>query len=451
MEAESQALCDVIRRELFGRPLAIAVDCHSGFGLRDRLWFPYAHTALPIDHLPELHALVQLFDQSLRHHPYVIEPQSRQYRTHGDLWDHLTLQARREHPEQVFLALTLEMGSWLWVKKNPRQFFSRQGMFNPLIAHRQQRVLRRHHLLLDFLARAALGAPHWLPDGPARDAHAAQALDRWYRWYRHAHAILALPTTWVLLRGLTRGAGHWGDFPPAGRPPGRAAGRWCPTGRATRALGRAQPGHGGGADRGAAADLRAQGVALGSEPVGVLALSLGAMVSCDWARRHPRSWRPPCWSTPACGATAPSGSACGPPATPACCGAACCPPRPRTGSGICWPSPRRCTPAAPGRRHAGRLGAAAPEPAGEPGQRAAPAGGGPALPPARHTALGAAAAAVGRGRPPGPPACSAALARAWGCPLRTHPEAGHDLPLDAPDWLIEQVRHWLQAEAPTDQ
>lgn len=181
MEAESQALCDVIRRELFGRPLAIAVDCHSGFGLRDRLWFPYAHTALPIDHLPELHALVQLFDQSLRHHPYVIEPQSRQYRTHGDLWDHLTLQVRREHPEQVFLALTLEMGSWLWVKKNPRQFFSRQGMFNPLIAHRQQRVLRRHHLLLDFLARAALGAPHWLPDGPARDAHTAQALDRWYR------------------------------------------------------------------------------------------------------------------------------------------------------------------------------------------------------------------------------------------------------------------------------
>jgi pimeloyl-ACP methyl ester carboxylesterase len=35
-------------------------------------------------------------------------------------------------------------------------------------------------------------------------------------------------------------------------------------------------------------DLRAQGVALGSEPVGVLALSLGAMVSCDWAQRHPR-------------------------------------------------------------------------------------------------------------------------------------------------------------------
>jgi hypothetical protein len=347
MEAESQALCDVIRRELFGRPLAIAVDCHSGFGLRDRLWFPYAHTALPIDHLPELHALVQLFDQSLRHHPYVIEPQSRQYRTHGDLWDHLTLQARREHPEQVFLALTLEMGSWLWVKKNPRQFFSRQGMFNPLIAHRQQRVLRRHHLLLDFLARAALGAPHWLPDGPARDAHAAQALDRWYRLPSHD-----------LVPGPSHHLGAAARPDPRRRPLGRLPARWqaawpgcrtlVPDWPGNGALGRAQPGHGGGADRGAAADLRAQGVALGSEPVGVLALSLGAMVSCDWAQRHPRSWRPPCWSTPACGATAPSGSACGPPATPACCGAACCPPRPRTGSSICWPSPRRCTPAAPG-------------------------------------------------------------------------------------------------------
>ena len=48
-----------------------------------------------------------------------------------------------------FLPLTLEMGSWLWVKKNPRQLFSRHGIFNPLIEHRQQRVLRRHLALLD--------------------------------------------------------------------------------------------------------------------------------------------------------------------------------------------------------------------------------------------------------------------------------------------------------------
>lgn len=34
--------------------------------------------------------------------------------------------------------------------KNPRQLFSRHGMFNPIKAHRIKRVLRRHADLLDF-------------------------------------------------------------------------------------------------------------------------------------------------------------------------------------------------------------------------------------------------------------------------------------------------------------
>lgn len=103
-----------------------------------------------------MHALKNIFVQSHSHHRYIIEPQSLQYLAHGDLWDHLYLQALR-HIDRVFLPLTLEMGSWLWVKKNPRQLFSRHGIFNPLIEHRQQRVLRQHQLLLDFLSRAACG------------------------------------------------------------------------------------------------------------------------------------------------------------------------------------------------------------------------------------------------------------------------------------------------------
>lgn len=186
MEPESQALCDFIRREMFGRPFSLAVDCHSGFGLRDRIWFPYAHTARPVEHLAELNALFEVFDHSLLHHAYVFEPQSRQYLTHGDLWDHLTLQARAAHPEQVFLALTLEMGSWLWVKKNPRQMFSRHGIFNPLIAHRQQRVLRRHLSWLDFVGRASFSHTHWRPRVDAeRESHRQRALDRWYRHHVH--------------------------------------------------------------------------------------------------------------------------------------------------------------------------------------------------------------------------------------------------------------------------
>jgi hypothetical protein len=181
MEAEAQALCALVERELAPHRFAIAIDCHSGFGARDRLWFPYAHTSRPLPHLPELHALAALLDRTLLHHRYIVEPQSRQYLAHGDLWDHLYLRALQRHDGHVLLPLTLEMGSWLWLRKNPRQLFSRHGLFNPLIEHRQQRVLRRHVQLLDFLMRAAQGEAAWRPRSTAdREAQRQRALARWY-------------------------------------------------------------------------------------------------------------------------------------------------------------------------------------------------------------------------------------------------------------------------------
>jgi len=179
MQDESRAVCEWVARELQGRPFSATLDCHSGFGMRDRLWFPYAHRREPMDALPELHALHRIFVESHANHNYVIEPQSRQYLAHGDLWDHLVLQSAGRRG--VFLPLTLEMGSWLWVKKNPRQLFSRAGIFNPLIAHREQRVLRHHLPLLDFLLRAAAGHALWLPQGAQREAHREGGLRLWYR------------------------------------------------------------------------------------------------------------------------------------------------------------------------------------------------------------------------------------------------------------------------------
>jgi hypothetical protein len=180
MEAESRAVCELVQRELHARPFSIAIDCHSGFGMRDRIWFPYAHRRTPIEHLPELDALHEIFRRSHLHHPYLFEPQSRQYLAHGDLWDHLYRQALPQ-AGRVFLPLTLEMGSWLWVKKNPRQLFSRSGIFNPLIEHREQRVLRRHVPLLEFAIRAAASWRQWLPAEAARERHRLDAMRRWYR------------------------------------------------------------------------------------------------------------------------------------------------------------------------------------------------------------------------------------------------------------------------------
>lgn len=179
MQPESRAVCQVVDEELLSHTFSIAVDCHSGFGVCDRIWFPYAHTRAPIGHLPEMHALSELLDQTHAHHRYVFEPQSRQYLAHGDLWDYLYLRACAD-PARVHLPLTLEMGSWLWVKKNPRQLLSALGLFNPQIAHRQARVLRCQVAWLDFVGRAACGHLGWRPTGPERERHRQLALARWY-------------------------------------------------------------------------------------------------------------------------------------------------------------------------------------------------------------------------------------------------------------------------------
>jgi hypothetical protein len=180
MQAENLAVCRIVEEELLARPFSLVVDCHSGFGARDRVWFPYAHTARPIPHLADVFALAGILDRTHPQHRYIVEPQSRQYLAHGDLWDHLYLRSL-DAPERTLLPLTLEMGSWLWVKKNPRQLFSRAGLFNPLIEHRRQRVLRRHGAWLDFVMRAALSYRRWVPQGAQRVELHGRALAHWYR------------------------------------------------------------------------------------------------------------------------------------------------------------------------------------------------------------------------------------------------------------------------------
>jgi len=68
MQREAQALCDLVEQELASHAFALSIDCHSGFGLTDRLWFPFAHTPKPIEHLAELHAFSALLDEALVHH-----------------------------------------------------------------------------------------------------------------------------------------------------------------------------------------------------------------------------------------------------------------------------------------------------------------------------------------------------------------------------------------------
>ncbi len=161
MEQENQTLFRVIKEELWDAPFSLIIDFHSGFGMKDRIWFPFANTAGPFPRVPEILLLKKLFDQTYPHNIYSFEPQSSQYMTHGDFWDFVFLSHQKEKPDNVMIPLCLELGSWIWIKKNPRQIFNSLGFFNPIVPHRQQRTLRRHILLLDFFIRATHSAHHW--------------------------------------------------------------------------------------------------------------------------------------------------------------------------------------------------------------------------------------------------------------------------------------------------
>ena len=42
------------------------------------------------------------------------------------------------------------------------------------------------------------------------------------------------------------------------------------------------------------------------------------------------------------------------------------------------------------------------------------------------------------------PNCSIQLARQANLPLKMHPDAGHDLPLDDPQWVVKSIKEWLK-------
>jgi hypothetical protein len=154
MELENRTLFRVLKEEIWKAPLCLLIDFHSGFGMKDRIWFPFAYTYKPFPRLAEIFKLKTLFDQSYPYNIHTFEPQAKQYRTHGDFWDYVFLEHEKEHPQNVMIPLCLELGSWIWIKKNPRQIFTILGLFNPIVPHRQQRTLRRHIYLLDFFLRA---------------------------------------------------------------------------------------------------------------------------------------------------------------------------------------------------------------------------------------------------------------------------------------------------------
>lgn len=181
LQIEAELLCELMREFYENQSPTIALDVHSGFGLKDSLWFPYAGNSQYFPEASRILAMKKLLDRSFGHHTYSVEPQHVSYKTHGDLWDHMLNDAEKLSNRAPFIPLTLEMGSWTWVRKNPRQVFSRLGLFNPILPHRIKRAERRHFILFNFLVKIIASPEVWahLPTTRLRSLE-KQARKTWY-------------------------------------------------------------------------------------------------------------------------------------------------------------------------------------------------------------------------------------------------------------------------------
>ena len=246
-------------------------------------------------------------------------------------------------------------------------------------------------------------------------------------------------TTWILLRGWAREARHWGEFPAVFRaalPAGdRVLAIDLPGNGARHA--EASPLH----PSAMAAALRAELERLGCPgPYAVLALSLGAMVAVQWASERPRELAACVLINSSAGGHSPFWQRLRPAAYVRLLGLlrpGLAPPERERGI-LALTSNHRAGDAALARQWADYARQYPVTPANAwrqlvagarvPGPRAVP-----------DVPMLLVAAEADRLVDP---ECSRRLARAWRVPLRLHPTAGHDLPLDAARWLAEQVSTW---------
>jgi len=162
LEVETKALIEIVRKNVNQSRFAISLDIHSGFGMRDRVWYPWSASKKMIPDQVTVEKIEDVFRKSHPFHFYKIESQTSSYVIHGDPWDYLYdehLKTRKA--DQIYIPFALEMGSWTWLRKNPGQFFRRDGIYNPIIPHRYNRIMRRHRPMLDFLLHMVANHQSW--------------------------------------------------------------------------------------------------------------------------------------------------------------------------------------------------------------------------------------------------------------------------------------------------
>ena len=155
MQMESQALCDLVETELLSRSFSLALDCHSGLGLQDRLWFPYASSRtdaasggmhapdqpvwpdLPASPLPDRTAMPAVPDSTA---------------TYG-----ITCTCVAATRNRAVFAADAGNGSWMWVKKKPAPAAEPAWGFSIRWCHTVSSALRATRWLNFCPARPAAG------------------------------------------------------------------------------------------------------------------------------------------------------------------------------------------------------------------------------------------------------------------------------------------------------
>jgi pimeloyl-ACP methyl ester carboxylesterase len=255
---------------------------------------------------------------------------------------------------------------------------------------------------------------------------------------------------WVLLRGLGREAGHWGDF----------AERLHAAFPGARVLTPDLPGC--GAEQGQRPATTVAGLlacvregirkAVPEGPVRLVGLSLGGMIALEWMRRYPSEVAGAVLINTSAGGVSPPWRRLRPGAAWRLVQAAFAgdvgarerhvfaftSARPDREAEVVatWTELARARPIrrSTAARHllaAGRFRLTAPEEL-----RDAVDGSCPVL------------VLVGQDDGMVAPACSLALAERLGAPVRVHATAGHDLPLDDPEWVIAQIAGWRPGSTP---
>lgn len=172
MERENKALEKFIKTHMFNAPFSMSLDIHSGFGLMDRLWYPYGKTVRPF---PDERLTCQVGRHLKISHPfhsYKVERQSDSYLIKGDVWDYLYDEFKKYHKNDSsnqtsghvpkFLPWTLEIGSWSWLICRPHQIFSVTGLFHTNDSKKYAFIMKKHWALLDFFKNMTIHYKSWI-------------------------------------------------------------------------------------------------------------------------------------------------------------------------------------------------------------------------------------------------------------------------------------------------